>query len=171
MAVMSRHNAPYSRFGTIVPLYHVIICLKFGPGFFRQNTSGCALGVLTLKASPSGWVSSQAQYPMIKIKGLRLVLEGFVVPMHEGACETGSQILTYCSHKPECIGTTNPDRSVLIPIITRHFQFRPVNGNILRLKYEYRARSELVCDVTINRPRTTSATANLGFHSQSSLAV
>ena len=28
--------------------------------------------------------------------------------------------------------------------------------------------SQLVCDVTINRPRTTSATANLGFHSQSS---
>ena len=26
------------------------------------------------------------------IKGLRLVLEGFVVPMQEGACETGSQI-------------------------------------------------------------------------------
>ena len=26
------------------------------------------------------------------IKGLRLVLEGFVVTMHEGACETGSQI-------------------------------------------------------------------------------
>ena len=26
------------------------------------------------------------------IKGLRPVLEGFVVPMHEGACETGSQI-------------------------------------------------------------------------------
>ena len=31
--------------------------------------------------------------------------------------------------------------------------------------------SQLVCDVTINRPRTTSATANLGFHSQSSLAM
>ena len=29
--------------------------------------------------------------------------------------------------------------------------------------------SQLVCDVTINRPRTTSATANLGFHSKSSL--
>ena len=29
--------------------------------------------------------------------------------------------LTYCSHKPECIGTTNPDRSVLITIITWHF--------------------------------------------------
>ena len=28
--------------------------------------------------------------------------------------------------------------------------------------------SQLVCDVTINRSRTTSATANLGFHSQSS---
>ena len=31
-----------------------------GPGFFRQNTSGYALGVLTPKASPSGWVFSQA---------------------------------------------------------------------------------------------------------------
>ena len=37
-----------------------------GPGFFRQNTSGYALGVLTPKASPSGWVFSQAQQPMIK---------------------------------------------------------------------------------------------------------
>ena len=27
-----------------------------------------------------------------QIKGLRPVLEGFVVTMHEGACETGSQI-------------------------------------------------------------------------------
>ena len=36
------------------------------PGFFRQNTSGYALGVLTPKASPSGWVFSQAQQPMIK---------------------------------------------------------------------------------------------------------
>ena len=38
----------------------------FGPGFFRQNTSGDTLGVLTSKASPSGWVFSQAQHPMIK---------------------------------------------------------------------------------------------------------
>ena len=37
-----------------------------GPGFFRQNTSGYALSVLTPKASPSGWVFSQAQQPMIK---------------------------------------------------------------------------------------------------------
>ena len=35
-------------------------------GFFRQNISGYALGVLTSKASPSGWVFSQAQQPMIK---------------------------------------------------------------------------------------------------------
>ena len=28
----------------------------------------------------------------IMLKGLRPVLEGFVVPMHEGAYETGSQI-------------------------------------------------------------------------------
>ena len=36
------------------------------PGFFHRNTSGYALGVLTPKASPSGWVFIQAQQPMIK---------------------------------------------------------------------------------------------------------
>ena len=35
-------------------------------------------------------IYNTVQYNMIK--GLRPVLEGFVVPMHEGACETGSQI-------------------------------------------------------------------------------
>ena len=50
--------------------------------------------------------------------------------------------LTYCSHKPECIVTTKPDRSVLITIITWHFQFRPVNVSILHLKDDYRVRSE-----------------------------
>ena len=50
--------------------------------------------------------------------------------------------LTYCSHKPECIVTTNPDGSVLITIITWHLQFRPVNVSILHLKDDYRARSE-----------------------------
>ena len=91
-----------------------------------------------------------AQEYQSMIKGLRPVLEGFVVTMHEGACETGSQIpralarkdLTYCSHKPECIVTTNPDRSVLITIITWHFEFRPMNVSILHLKYNYCARSE-----------------------------
>ena len=64
--------------------------------------------------------------------------------MHEGACETGSQSrgrsprdLTYCSHKPECIGTTNPDRSVLITIITWHFQFHPGNVSNLHVKGAY----------------------------------
>ena len=37
-----------------------------GLGIFRKNTPGCAFGVLTSKASPSGWVFSQAQHRMIK---------------------------------------------------------------------------------------------------------
>ena len=51
--------------------------------------------------------------------------------------------LKYCSHKPECIGTTNPDRSVLITIITWHFQFHPVNVSNLRVKgaYVFEART------------------------------
>ena len=35
--------------------------------------------------------------------------------------------LKHCLHKPNCIVTTNPDRSVLITIITWHFQFQLVN--------------------------------------------
>ena len=72
-------------------------------------------------------------------KELRPVLEGFVVPMHEGSCENRKlnpegfipRDLTHCLHKPECIGTTNPDRLVLI---TWHFQLHPVNVNNLHLK-------------------------------------
>ena len=37
-----------------------------GTGFWSQNTEGVARGVLTPKASPSGWFFSQAQHPMIK---------------------------------------------------------------------------------------------------------
>ena len=55
---------------TIIGFNHGVLGLAespaIGPGFFRQNTSGYALGVLTPKASPSGWVFSQAQHPMIK---------------------------------------------------------------------------------------------------------
>ena len=40
------------------------------------------------------------------------------------------RILTYCSHKSECIVKTNTDRSVLITIITWHFQFHLVNVSI-----------------------------------------
>ena len=54
--------------------------------------------------------------------------------------------LTYCSHKPECIGTTNPDRSVLITIIIWHFQFYHVDASNLHVKGAYTmyicARSE-----------------------------
>ena len=50
--------------------------------------------------------------------------------------------LIHCSHKPECIVTTNPDKSVLITITTWHFQFHLVNVSILHLKHKYRARSE-----------------------------
>ena len=50
--------------------------------------------------------------------------------------------MTYCSHKPVCMMTTNSDWSVLITIITSHFQVHPVNASILCLKYEYCARSE-----------------------------
>ena len=34
-----------------------------GPGFFRQNTSGYTLGVLTPKASPWGWVFQPSPAP------------------------------------------------------------------------------------------------------------
>ena len=65
--------------------------------------------------------------------------------MHESACETGSQIPRLWArgiwrtvpHKPDCIGTTNPDRSVLITIIARHFQFHPVNVSNLHVKGAY----------------------------------
>ena len=64
-------------------------------------------------------------------KGLRMVLEEFVFTMHSDLCETGSQIPRAIglgiwlpvSHKPECIVTAKPDRSVLITVKTWHFQF------------------------------------------------
>ena len=87
---------------------------------------------------------SKGFHKHIIFKGLRPVLEGFVVTMHESTCETRSQIPTALAfgHKPECMVTTNPNRSVLITIITWHFQFHPVIVSIPHLKYEYRARSE-----------------------------
>ena len=70
--------------------------------------------------------------------------------MHEGACETESQIPRALARgiwrtvrtSPIALWQQNPDRSVLITIITWHFKFRPVNVSNLHLKYEYRARSE-----------------------------
>ena len=78
-------------------------------------------------------------------EGLRSVLEGFVVTMHEGACEqevVKPRDLTHSSHKLECIGTTNSDRSVIIAITVKHFQFHLVNVNILHLHYEYGSTNE-----------------------------
>ena len=48
----------------------------------------------------------------------------------------------YFSIKPECIVTTNPDRSVLVTIITWHSQLHLVNVSILLVRYEYGVRSE-----------------------------
>ena len=87
---------------------------------------------------------------MFLSKGLRPVLEVFVVTIHEGRVRNrksnpegvSPRDMTYCSHKPEWMVTTNPNRSVLITIITWHFQFYPVNFSILHLNYEHRARSE-----------------------------
>ena len=82
---------------------------------------------------------------MNTFKGLRPVLEGFVVPMHDVACESGSQIPRALARgiwrtvrtSPSAIGTTNPDTSVLIMIITWHFQFHPVNASNLHVKGAY----------------------------------
>ena len=53
------------------------------------------------------------------------------------------KIITYQTPQSNLpIVTTNPDRSILITIITWHFQFRPMNISILHLKYEHRAWSE-----------------------------
>ena len=57
-----------------------------------------------------------ARYVMHNYKGLRPVLEGFVVTMQEGANKKSNpdavspRNLTYCLHKLECIETTNPNR-------------------------------------------------------------
>ena len=72
-------------------------------------------------------------------KGLRPVVEGVCCHNAQGRVQNrksnpedfSPKDLTYCSHKPECIVTTNPDRSILITIITWHFQFHHMNvGNI-----------------------------------------
>ena len=67
------------------------------------------------------------------LKGLGPVLEGFVVTMHEGACETQARV--HCDNKPRQI-SLNHDYNVW------YFQFHPVNVSILHLKDDYRAQSE-----------------------------
>ena len=83
-------------------------------------------------------------------KGFRPVLRGGCCHNARGCVrnrtsnpeDDKSRDLTYCSHKPGCIVTANPERSVLITIITWNLQFHLVNVNILHWKYKYGARSE-----------------------------
>ena len=82
-------------------------------------------------------------------KRLRLVLEGFVVTMHEATCEQEVQsrshkakIWTYCLHKPKCMVTTQHNRLVSMTIITCHFCFHPIGVTILHLKGKYGFRSK-----------------------------
>ena len=58
------------------PIPNFKYALKFGEGWVILSHTSMVIWLLT----------------HVWIKGLRPVLEGFVVPMHEGACETGSQI-------------------------------------------------------------------------------
>ena len=68
----------------------------------------------------------------VMFKGLRPVLEGFVVPMREDACKQEVK-----SHKFDCFETTYPDRSVLITIITWHIQFHAVKVSNRHVKGAY----------------------------------
>ena len=61
----------------IIGFNHGVLSLAespaLGTGFFRQNTEGVARGFFTPKASPSGWVFSQAQHPMIKTYNISIL--------------------------------------------------------------------------------------------------
>ena len=70
---------------------------------------------------------------------------GFVVTMHEGACETGSQIPRpigrgiWCTVRtsPNTLWQQTPPELVLITIITWHFSFQPVDVSNLSVKGAY----------------------------------
>ena len=74
------------------------------------------------QAGPKCHTRAKMSHSHVIIVGLRPALEGFVVTMHEGACETGSQIPTakpegfdvlfaqarvHCDNKPRQIGLNN----------------------------------------------------------------
>ena len=84
-------------FGTIIDLYHPDFANSMVIGdpenqfwpIFPHSHAHCR--------APSRHLSSCHKMPYMEyqqciIKGLRLVLEGFVVTMHLGTCKTGSQI-------------------------------------------------------------------------------
>ena len=106
-------------------------CEKHGPrASVTTKTSAFGLGFCLL--SPSGHVFHTAWETMIKSYRTRARAKQEVKSRGRSPRD-----LTYCSHKPECIGTTNPDRSVLITIITWHFQFHPLNVSNLHVKGAY----------------------------------
>ena len=75
------------------------------------------------------------------LKGLRPVLEGFVVPMHEGACETGFDVLfaqarVHWDNKSRQIGL-NPDYNMT-------FSVSPVNVSNLHAKVAFVLEARVV---------------------------
>ena len=80
----------------ILFLYFFLIC---GGGCHWQGTASgpqksyWQVQKVTL-AGPKSHTRSKMSHWSVIIVGLRPALEGFVVTMHEGACETGSQIPT-----------------------------------------------------------------------------
>ena len=86
----------------------------------------------------SNWELLRVLLPLLRhvFKGLRPILHGGICCNNARGCAQNKksnveavkpQNWTYCSHKSECIVTTNPDRSVSITIITWHSSFHPVN--------------------------------------------
>ena len=73
------------------------------------------------------------------VMGLRSFLEGFVVTVHEGMCETGFDVLfvqarKHCDNKPQQI-SLNHDYNMTVSI-------SPCDVSILHLNYDYDTQSE-----------------------------
>ena len=96
----------------------------------------------------------------VRNKGLRPVLLGFVVTIHEVVCKRKSNPeaiglgdVTHCSHKPECIVTTNPSRTGLNHDYNMTFsippcQYSPLKIQIWCLKWEpFHMLLQLLCHV------------------------
>ena len=77
------------------------------------------------------------------LKGLRPILGGFVVTVHEGACETGSQIPNilfaqargHCDNKPRQIGL-NHDYNMTFSISPRECYYSPLKIRLSCSKQE-----------------------------------
>ena len=85
------------------PSVHVLLAFKLFLGMIKPvsmlpfcmyaaNYSSLTSSLVPSVSAVSSVMWQECGLPCARFKGLRPVLEGFVVPMHEGACETGSQI-------------------------------------------------------------------------------